>query len=431
MMTRTLTRLCLLMLPIFGLAVRLSAQSSPVTSVALPTALADASARATAEKKLILLEFFSYNSMESKLIDDMVLTAPAVKTLVNDAFVLVRVEFETDEVLKAKYAVTKVPLMLVARPDGSEVDRIAGLMSLNETAQWLRSASTGRSPSDLSGLMEKAGAPNAGVEAHLALAGAYVKRARFADAVAEYNACLDQLAASSRPADLRALKQVLDRLMALSKSVPMPAVVDSLKTRRDSLEKTIGTKPSEGMVALFAMNEALKEPERNVAVYLKLPAADPLRETMFTSVFKPLVAARHYAEAVAVVDVESLVSSTYPRCSPLEGHAHEAHGHHHPIDPAVMKQRITEPTLAAVEALLATNHIEAAKRLAGRALDFTADVEVRTSLAEAATRSGGAGASEFKKWLDQYPMPVRLAQKTAPAPVEKPGIRLLPMNAAP
>jgi len=112
-----------------------------------------------------------------------------VKKLVDRRLCAVRVQFETDEVPQAKYAVTEVPVLVVTRPDGSEVDRIAGVGTLKEFTRLLTSASAGGS-SELAGLMRKPGRQNAGTDAHLALAGAYVRRGPVQRSRGGYNLCL-------------------------------------------------------------------------------------------------------------------------------------------------------------------------------------------------------------------------------------------------
>jgi tetratricopeptide (TPR) repeat protein len=364
---------------------------------ALPAALAAACTRAGAENKTVMLEFFSYNSVESKMLRDNVLASPVVKAITDKRWVLVSFEWEREPALREFFGITRAPALVLVRSDGTEIDRLAGYPSPEELVRVLQGAGGGKT--EVAQLLEKTQAPNAGLESHLDLATAYSKRGNYAQAAAEYVTCLDRVTAPGP--DQKYLKLVLARLSALAQA--HPPVLEAMRTRRDALEKEPTLKPDLALV-LFAFNDALKESNRNADFYLKLPADSIQRQQLFAAVFLQLVETQHYTEATGTIDLESFVNSLYPQ-STTAGHTHEGPdktGHDHMAK--VSRQRVVDITGAAVQALLATDRLEKAKRLSGRLLETFDGKATRQHLDHAAQRSAGKTTAEFIAWLQAHPM---------------------------
>jgi Thioredoxin-like len=390
--------------------VLLTGRSMAGETGAVPQNVATAMGKASEAKKNVLIEFFSYNSVESKMVRDNVLANPQVVPVLAEKVILVSVEQEKEKELSQRYGISRAPALVLISPEGKEIDRLLG----NRTPEELLRLLQGRSgdKASVSELVAKAANPDAGVEAHLALADAFNRSGKVDQALSELTVCLDRSMASGP--DRKYLKYVLTRLASLA--VSYPQVQETLRARRDALEKNPAVKV-DGVHVFFAINEALKEPNRNVDYYLKLSADSALRQQLFPAVFLQLVEARRYAEATGMVDLETFVNNAYPRQN--VGHAHEHDGHDHneaaqERGEQMTSKRVIDVTAAAVQALLATDHLEKAKRLTGRLLETYDTSETRQRLTQAAQRSGAKTAVDFTTWAQiAYPVKSEAKQPAA------------------
>lgn len=383
---------------LLGTTLAPAAESMPIAN-GLAATFTAACNQAAKEGKGVLLEFFSYNSVESKMLRDNVLASPAVKVLTDKSWILVSSELERDSALRGRFAVAHAPTLILLRSDGTEVDRLVGYAQPDELVRALKAAGEGKSLLDE--LIANANNPTTSLEAHLALAAAYFKRGQSATALAELTTCLDR--ATAQGPDRKFLKIILTRLAALGAT--QPAALDALRTRRDTLEKT-PTLPSDSVLVLIAFNDVLKEPNRSVDFYLKLPVESPLRQQLFSAIFLQLVETQHYSEATGTIDLETYINNTYPRTNAVV-HDHDSHE----LSTAMRermeqqaRQRVIDVTGAAVQALLATDRLEKAKRVTGRLLETYDGKDARSGLTQAIQRSAARSANDFSAWLQAtYP----------------------------
>ncbi len=369
----------------------------PLHSQTPPTPAAPELTTQDATKKGLLLSFISYNSMESKIMNDQLAGDASVKALIEKHFDLVTYAEGRDSAQILRYQVKNFPTTIVAHADGTEIDRIVGFVRPQETTALLEAAAKGEST--LTSLATKAAAAEAKIDDRLKYADAATKRGKYAEALRELTVCLDRSSAPMAKAERRYLKPVLARLMALSGAEP--SARELVISRRDVMERTLSPHFPEPIMIVFAYNEALKQPERNVDVYLRIPAESPLRDRLYTSVWRQLVAQRRYQEAVEGADLESLVNSAYPKKQPkqiasvvsADGRSTSAPQINH------AQRHIVELTGSALEALLGVGQLETAKRLAGRALDTVDSKEVKKRFEEAAQRAGNSVSTDFTTWL--------------------------------
>jgi tetratricopeptide (TPR) repeat protein len=254
--------------------------------------------------------------------------------------------------------------------------------------------------SELADLRDAAKRPTSSVKSRLDLGGAYSKRGYYGEALAEYTAALDSIDLSRNGSNLSQFKGVLFRMAALG-SVHDPALA-MLRERRDRLENQIGSRVSPYVwQKAFAYNEVLKEPRRNAELYNKLTSESLLRQQLFSAVFTQLVEGRNYLDAANIVDLEEYVNAVYPKFVDVGSSGGT-------MTDAVRNQegvrrRVMDVTVEAVEALLATDQLYKAQRLAGRVLDTYPGEDVRRRLSRAATRANDAKVSGvFTHWLLSY-----------------------------
>lgn len=358
----------------------------------LPQPLTKALSQAKVDQKSVLLEIFSYNSVESKLLRDNILTNAAVKEAIGDHWLIAAFELEREPELCSRYRINRAPTLLLLRADGTEIDRLAGDIKSNSLVALLTAGASGQSPLDA--MVSLAATADAPIEAHVKLADAYLKRSQLESAVGELAICLDLAMASG--SNRKSLHYVVNRLAFLCPTVP--AAQEALLSRRDRL----GNEPSpklDTVQLLFTLNEALNVPERNLEYYLRLPIRSHLRRHLFAKVFPQLVQAQHYTEAAGTIDLETYVNSAYL----MRGAAGSDTVPGHDRLEKYARNRLVATATAAVEALLATDALEKAKRIAGRLIETYDSSDTRQRLCEAARRSSASSAVNYISWVEAYP----------------------------
>ena len=350
-----------------------------------------------ATKRGLLLVFISYNNIDSKFMYDQLNKDAGIKKIVANNFALKDYIEGQDPALIGRYQVTKYPTIIAADSDGTEIDRIVGIVRPEQTMAMLSAASKGGSA--FTTLTQKVGAPGATIDDRLKFANAAIQRYKRSEALRELQICLDRSIAPAAKEDRRYLKVILNTLVSLGEREP--TAVAWLKARRDALEKSLSPHFTEPILVVFAFNDALKDYVRNVDIYTRLPAESPLREKLFPSIFLQLVTLRRYQEAAEGADLESLVNSVYPKKNATATVSTEtgeigklgAHTVDH------RRQRTIELTSAATEALLGVGQLEKSKRIAGRALESFDDKSLETRLQQAAQRADSPAAKDFLTWL--------------------------------
>jgi thioredoxin-like negative regulator of GroEL len=366
-----------------------------------------ASQKAAAESRLILLEFFSYNSAESKMLRDRVLAAAPVSEMLAGKFLVVPVEIERQPDLARRFAVSHPGVFVIVSAAGAEIDRFGGNTTPEQFVQFLEAGIAGRSLLD--SIRQKASATGAGVESHFALGQAYIKRRQTQLALQEFAWCLEQGPSADPQGYRRYLTALIGRVKILSSE--LPAAKTLLETQRTKLQADAENNPNAATYQLlFKFNTALKQSSRNAEAYLALPADAALRGQLFGEVFSALVEHRKYREAAAAVDLESFVGRIYPLVPDEHSEAPEEsiglEGKHDPQ--ALHRQRVADLTVPAVEALLGAGFPEKARRIAGRALDLDPSRSLRVRLIEA-TQRATPGASAFSDWIKGYQSPAAAA----------------------
>ena len=368
-----------------------------------------ASQKAAAENRLILLEFFSKNSAESKMLRERLLASAPVNELLSQRFVVVSVEVERQSDPVRHLGVSHPGVFVIVNVTGTEVDRIAGSTTPDQFVQFLEAGIAGRSLLDST--RQKATAPDAGVQAHLALAQAYVKRRQPQLALQEFAWCLEQGPSLDPHGYRRYLTAVIAQVKVLSAS--LPAAKTLLLAQQTKLWTEAKKNPSAANYRLlFKLNTALKQSSRNIESYLALPADASFRGQLFGDVFPALVEQRKYREAATAVDLETFVGRAYPLVPAefVEG-AQSLDGDQR--DPEELRrQHIADLTVPAVEVLLGAGFPEKARRIAGRAMDSDSSRHLKVRLIEAAQRAI-PNSTAFTDWIKTY-------QQSAPGVVRVP-----------
>lgn len=369
----------------------------------------DAYARAAAESKLVLMHFVD------PAIAGLAIAEPIVNGLPDltaPRFVERRIDGIRDTETRRKYAVTELPTLIILQPDGVELDRLVGTPTVGELTEMLKGAVAG--DPEIRRLRKRAEG-EATIEAHGRLADMLIKRGFYAEALAEYQWCLEIGPMQDAAGYRRLLKTILVQAQKLRPK--NPDIDGAIEKARQKAEANLSTKSRDAYVQVFTFNEALNDFERNARLLEEIPVGSELRCDLFPLAFEGLVQTRRYETAVTTVDLETFVGRMYP----LYVLGEQVHGgHSHRVSPTV-KPQIVRVTAAAVEATLALGQIEKARRLAGRTIDWAqGDETVRAEIERAALRSGSHAAGDFVAWLQsagkEHMHTAKVAQDGSPIP---------------
>ena len=279
------------------LAITLTLAAFACTAAGQPVGESDFAkvcAKAAKEDKLIFIEFFSYHSVESKMLRDNVLSSGQVAGLLGQKFVVLQVEQGRDIPLETRFQVRQYPTVVIAKADGTEVERVIGYRNASEFFSLMDGALSGNS--DLERLQKQAADPKAGIRSHMELAEAYAKRDNRERVANEFLWVLDSGSTVEPLGYNRVFPSMLTRLASLGETYPPD--MEALRERRDKAEKAIEYGSPDSITRVFMMNKFLKEARRNAEIYLKIPETSGLRQKLFVQVWQDMVEAKAYKEIV-------------------------------------------------------------------------------------------------------------------------------------
>ena len=371
------------------------AQAQPVENKpATPAELA------THPDKYLVIEFFNYNTIESKMVRDQIINSGPASEIIRNRYQVISVEQGKDPEKESQYKITRFPTLIIARTDGTEIDRLVGFQKPSGVAAIFKAAATGHS--EIARVREQAAAPGSGIRDRMSLAAALKLRGDTVGAFNEYLWILDHGERAEPKAYAPMYRAVLEQLVFLAREY-QPAVEELIK-RQEAIENAAAAEKAtpQAIARAYAMNEALGQSSRNVPLFLKIPKDSPLKRSLFSGVFLELVRMGKYQEVVDVVDLEDYIGSLYPRIRYEPGHhAHDGHDHRTPS--TALKRKLAIHASAACEALIELGQLDKAKRVAGRALEFLGkDKSILLDTRKAIAARNNVNARFFDAWLMEY-----------------------------
>ncbi len=363
---------------ISGLAVVSAGAQEAKSAVAFRNLdLEAALAAATAEDKLVLIDFFTTWCAPCKLLDQNTWTDAKVGELVNAKAVALKLDAEKEGRVAAKrYAIAAYPTLLVLKPDGTEVDRIIGYREPARFIADFSGALAGRPT-----LVRAQDAVTASTEsretvrARYDLAKALAQSGQSAEALEHYLWCYDVgmvQVASYVGVRNSFLTGDMGRLAA-----KYPPAREALVSRRDDAKVRLLGGDARATTEFAALNDALGDHYSNLSMFEQLPAGDPRRRAFGPRLMPVLVSTRRYAEAMDAMPAAAvlrLADSTLTRSGP-NGQIPGARL------AAIRGQR------GYVEMLAGGGDLASARALIGKILTFDSSTETRTLLRAAVERA--------------------------------------------
>ncbi|MEO7413510.1 MAG: sigma-70 family RNA polymerase sigma factor [Opitutaceae bacterium] len=167
-----------------------------------------------------------------------------------------------------------------------------------------------------------------------------------------------------------------------------PAGVDALQELRDQAQKRVlaGKNGADAAADFSAINRAMKEDDRSIALYDQLPPGDERRRALANGAYDQFVAARRYADAAQarsygsmVALFETLVITPTPNMSGADRTERLRQIQH---------ASLVESTAKNIEVLAGAGDLENAQKLAARLMAFDRSPETQASIEQHATRAG-------------------------------------------
>jgi thiol-disulfide isomerase/thioredoxin len=261
----------------------------------------DAAKAAAAEHKIVLIDFYTTWCGPCKMLDAQTWTDAAVGKLVDESAVPLRLDAEHNgKTVADHYKIGAYPTILLLKPDGTEIDRLVGFRAAEVFISEFKSALAG---STALSRARKAVADTGQaidhdrVEARHRLARELMQTGKYAEALSEYLWLYD-VGMKEVESYVGVRNSFLTGEMGrLAEAYPLAK--DELVKRRDAAAHTIQISTDRMAVTDFAaLNEALNETDKTVTLYRELTKDDPRRQFLAYRVYRPLVKAQKYSEAL-------------------------------------------------------------------------------------------------------------------------------------
>lgn len=262
-----------------------------------------ASHQAAQANKIVLVDFYTTWCGPCKMLDKNTWTDAAVIQLLEQKTVALRLDAEKETALAKRYRIEAYPSVLLIKPDGTEIDRLVGYKGPEDFIKDFNATLSGKD--SLSRAEEKfKEAGDKDVTARMQYADALAQKGRDADALKEYLWCFDHgLEANPSFVGVRG-SFLLMRIKSLARHYA-PAH-DALVTRRDDCQsKVTDSKNVQAVQDLIALNKALGQEEKNLAVFDSLPAGSDARKVIGPMLIDQFLAAKRYADVLDGTDARA------------------------------------------------------------------------------------------------------------------------------
>jgi thiol-disulfide isomerase/thioredoxin len=372
-------------IPLLALATLLPAPARAAeTAVPFRTLAFDAAcAAATAEGKLVFIDFYTTWCEPCKRLDTQTWTDAGVGKLIGEKAVALKIDAEKATDLAKRYKINLYPTLLVLKADGNEVDRIEGFREppafTTAFTKILVMAQTGKTGLEQA-KEEVANADADEAQPRFDLARKLVKAGQSAEALKELTWCWDE--GKKDPEFARTRSTVVARELGSLARTYAPAQ-DALVARRDDAHSRALAGKGGGAVIqdLIQLNKVLKMDEDTVAVFDQIPAGDRRRTSISIYLFDFFVEKKRYADAVLFNMPESFTMNIErAKIQVKKGDKDDA--------TAALVRYTIASSAKRIEALAGAGDLATARDLMAKLLELDASDETKALLQTHLTRAG-------------------------------------------
>lgn len=375
----------------------------------------DAFKKASEEKKVILIDFYTTWCGPCKMLDRTTWADRKVREWLGKNVIAFKIDADRNHELPSRYGIRGYPTLLFLDDDGKELDRLVGY---HDPIEFLEEAKRAIASKDIDA---RAGAKTETRETsdpvkRMQYGMTYVRKGRMKEALDEFLWCFDH-GLETRPAFSGARLSYLLMYIHQLGNKYQPAI-KALCDRRNRAERALLDEKSdkkrkassdyprsrfEAASEVSAINRELNVPERTAGVYKKLMMKGEndrrILSVLLEEVIDPLIQSNDYSSIVAglpnpLATVDQLIES-YRSIKESEGS--------NPRDAAPsasehFKRRVLDQGSKIYEALVGVKDSTNARKIAQRLLKFDGGGGIYESLMEHALRADG---HEEVVWLLQ------------------------------
>lgn len=401
----------------------LRADETPATP-STPSPFEQAAAEAARENKNILLVFTGKWEPACTELEDDCLRTEKVKNLLTTQTIVARIDVLNQPELTAKYHVRNVPLMILLRPDGREVDRWLSAVSASRFAEEFSLSLGGHPTIERLRSEVKPAKP----ETRRDLANTLFARGSYADALTELKRLYEQLEYGTTKQQLRANRRERNRVITLLGEIhrAYPPAAEFLRTKR-SAHATDAAPPANQTkytARVASIDVALDQPDETLAYFRSLPAGCGARNEIRSQAFLLLIKNKEYAEAAALYKPEELVNQIEQYAKIPWSIVHTIIRARFPIKGGdfikLFHSGFTYRFTQSFEVYAALQNKEAARQIATAIIKRDRSEQAVPFLAKAAHRALGDNADAFLRSLEipGLPSPGKISAADAPEPID-------------
>lgn len=370
----------------------------------------EACAEAKKAEKLVLIDFYTTWCGPCKKLDRETWPNKDVQALLNDKFIAIKLDAEKDTKTAGKYKINAYPTILLAKPNGDEIDRLTGFRSPDDLVDDLKDALAGKD--SVARAREKADKQKGDPSARMQVGDALVQKGSYAEALEEYLWCFDHGNENSAGFYGVRLSFLLGKIVRLGKEYP-PAL-DALRQRRDDAAEAVrqagGGKKAPPKKSSFwnkmtggtrdpvfekahdfsAINRELGERANTLALYdelrVKKKANEQVLDLLFKEVMDELLKARRYEDVVkGAKDVKARINQDIETFKMMEKQFKAMKLGDDIIDS--QRRDVVAGAVKFYEAYLGAKKVDQANDVADQVLKFDASADTFESLVRAALRA--------------------------------------------
>lgn len=256
---------------------------------------------AAAEKKIVLVDFFTDHCVPCKRMDLTSWKDAAVASFVNERAVPLRLDAFKEDKLVARYHLREYPTVLLVRPDGTELDRLVGFGSPEKFFADLKDAFAGRSSlqraREAAAAAEARGDAAAAADARKDIADLLAQKGDPSGALKEYLWLFDD--GMKKLPQFAGVRRSFLLMSIFQLGRDYPPALAALRTRRDEAKRRLEGPAftADDSYDFAALNGALGDKKATLAYFDSLHAGDPRRVPLGLDVFEQLLNARRYSDA--------------------------------------------------------------------------------------------------------------------------------------